>query len=202
MAATTTKLNALNTILSVVGEPPLNDLTGDASKNADAVLALNILDEIGREVQSSGWHFNTVKEVPLAPDSSGTIQITGDIARVDTELVSESRSYDLVLRGSTLYDRKNRTSVFTKTIKVTVVYLLDFENLPEVAKRFVTIRAARVFQDRLIGEPNQHSFNSRDELNAWTALREFEMDTGDHSIFDNYDVFRVVDRPSVYNRVQ
>ena len=202
MAATTTKLNALNTILSVVGEPPLNDLTGDASKNADAVLALNILDEISREVQSSGWHFNTVKEVPLVPDSSGTIQITGDIARVDTELASESRSYDLVLRGSTLYDRKNRTSTFTQTIKTTVVYLLDFENLPEVAKRFVTIRAARVFQDRLIGEPNQHTFNSRDELNAWTALREFEMDTGDHSIFDNYDVFRVVDRPSVYNRVQ
>jgi len=202
MAATTTKLNALNTILSVVGEPPLNDLTGDASKNADAVLALNILDEISREVQSSGWHFNTVKEVPLVPDSSGTIQITGDIARVDTELASESRSYDLVLRGSTLYDRKNRTSTFTQTIKTTVVYLLDFENLPEVAKRFVTIRAARVFQDRLIGEPNQHTFNSRDELNAWTALREFEMDTGDHSIFDNYDVFRVVDRPSVHNRVQ
>lgn len=34
MATTTTKLNALNTILSVVGEPPLNDLTGDAAKNS------------------------------------------------------------------------------------------------------------------------------------------------------------------------
>ena len=54
----------------------------------------------------------------------------------------------------------------------------------------------------MIGEPNHHAFTSRDEMNAWVALKEFEMDTGDHSIFDNYDVFRVVDRPSVYNRVQ
>ena len=201
MATTTTKLNALNTILSVVGEPPLNDLTGDAAKNSDAVMALNILDEISREVQSAGWHFNTEKEVPLVPDSSGNMPITGDVVRVDCEY-PESKTYDLVLRGSTLYDRKNRTSTFTSTIKVTLVRLLDFESLPECAKRFIVIRSARIFQDRMIGEPNHHSFNSRDEMNAWVALKEFEMDTGYHSIFDSSDVFRVIDRPSVYNRVQ
>ena len=201
MATTTTKLNALNTILSVVGEPPLNDLTGDASKNADAVMALNILDEISREVQSAGWHFNTEKDVPLIPDASGQLVVQGNVVRIDCEY-PESKTYDLVLRGSTVYDRKNRTSTFTATVKVTAVYLFDFEELPECVKRFVTIRTARIFQDRMIGEPNHHAFTSRDEMNAWVALKEFEMDTGDHSIFDNYDVFRVVDRPSVYNRVQ
>lgn len=201
MASTTTKLNAVNTILSVVGEPPLNDLTGDASKNADAVLALNILEEISREVQSSSWHFNTEKKVPLGPDSTGKIVLPGNVVRVDCEY-PESKTYDLVLRGSTIYDRKNRTDIFTTTVNATVVYLLEFEDMPECAKRFVTIRAARIFQDRLVGEPNQHSFTARDELSAWIALREFEADTGDYTIFDNYDVYRVIDRPSVYNRVQ
>ena len=185
----------------MVGEPPLNDLTSDASKNADAVLGLNILEEISREVQSAGWHFNTEKAVPLSPDETGQLVLQGNVVRVDCEY-PESGTYDLVLRGSTVYDRKNRTSIFTNTVKATVVYLFDFEELPECAKRFVTIRAARIFQDRLIGEPSQHAFTSRDEMAAWVAFKEFEMDTGDHSIFDNYDVFRVVDRPSVYNRVQ
>ena len=198
MATTTTKLNAINTILSVVGEPPLNDLTGDASRNADAVLALNILDEVTRELQSAAWHFNTEHEVPLVPDTDGTIAISNKVVRVDMD----SSKYDLVLRGSTLYDRKGRTSSFTETLKATVVYLLNFEELPEAAKRFVTIRSARLFQDRLIGEPNHHAYTSRDEQVAWFALREYEMDTADYTIFDNYDVFRVVDRPSVINRIQ
>jgi len=200
MTTTTTKLNALNTILSVVGEPPINSLTEDASKNADAVIALNILDEISREVQSGGWHFNTENDVPLNPDASGTILITTNIARVDCRY-PESAKYDLVLRGTTLYDRKNRTSVFTGTIKATVVYLLDFESLPEPARRLITIRAARVFQDRLVGSPQQNAFTLRDEQMAWISLREFEMDTRDSSIFDNYDVFRVIDRPSVSSRI-
>ena len=66
--AKTTKLEAINTMLSNVGEAPVNSLTGSLTN--DVQLAQNILDEISREVQSAGWHFNTDKEVPLAPDSN------------------------------------------------------------------------------------------------------------------------------------
>ena len=33
-----------------------------------------------------------------------------------------------------------------------------------------------------------------DELQALSALKEHEGDTRDHSIFDNYSTFRVIDR--------
>ncbi len=48
----TTELEAVNTILSTIGESPVNSLTGTLP--VDATTALNVLDEISREVQSAG----------------------------------------------------------------------------------------------------------------------------------------------------
>ena len=53
----TTELEAINTILSTIGESPLNTLSG--SLPVDGTMAKNVLNEINREVQSMGWHFNT-----------------------------------------------------------------------------------------------------------------------------------------------
>ena len=68
--ARTTELQAVNTMLSAVGEPPINNLEGQ--KNADAAIAKNILDEVSSEVQTHGWHFNTQPKVELSPNSSRT----------------------------------------------------------------------------------------------------------------------------------
>jgi hypothetical protein len=46
----TSELEAVNTILSTVGEAPLNSLTG--SLPVDGTMARNVLNEINREVQS------------------------------------------------------------------------------------------------------------------------------------------------------
>ena len=78
---------------------------------------------------------------------------------------------------------------------------MDYTDLPEVARRFIAIRAARIYNDRLLGAEKHHMFNLRDEQQSWMALREYEMDTADYSIFDNYDVYRVVDRDDVVRRI-
>ena len=81
--ALTTKLEAINTLLSNVGEAPVNSLSG--SLTSDVRLAQNILDEVSRDVQSAGWHFNTEKEVPLAPNSENQVELSDGVARVDLE---------------------------------------------------------------------------------------------------------------------
>lgn len=197
--ALTTKLEAINTMLSNVGEAPINSLAG--SLTSDVRLAQNILDEISRDVQSSGWHFNTEKEVPLAPDSNNEIVLASGVARVDLEGRHVDPDFDVVVRGSKLYNRKELTFTFTETKKYTVTYLLDWEELPELARRYIMIRAARIYQDRLLGSEKLSSFNRGDEQAALFALRDFEMETADYSIFDNYDVARVIDRQSVINRL-
>ena len=62
---------------------------------------------------------------------------------------------------------------------------LPFTELPENARRYITIRAARIFQDRLLGANTLHGFQARDEAKCTCILKQEEMDTADHSIFNN-----------------
>ena len=197
--ASTTKLNAINTILSAVGEAPINSLTGTLT--ADVRLAEAILDETSREVQSAGWHFNTEKDVPLVPNSDNEVEIGTNVARVDLEGANVDADFDIVIRGTKLYNRKKLTFTISKTKKYTVVYLLDFTDMPENARRYIMIRAARIFQDRLVGSEKNSMFTRGDEQQALIALRDYEMESADYSIFDNFDVGRITDRRSVINNL-
>lgn len=195
--ARTTELQAVNTMLSAVGEPPINFL--DGQKNADAAIARNILTEISSEVQTHGWHFNTQFDVSLAPSGNGDILLSDNVVRVDVEYRSGSLSdsRDITQRGGKLFNCTDNTYTFTKAVKAMVVYLLDWEDLPEPARRFIAVRASRIFQDRMVGSQAHHAFSQEDEVRARALLREFEMDTGDHSIFDHFDVYNTVARPLV-----
>lgn len=197
--ASTTKLNAINTILSAVGEAPINSLTGTLT--ADVRLAEAILDETSREVQSAGWHFNTEKDVPLIPNTDNEVEIGTNVARVDLEGSNVDADFDIVIRGTKLYNRKKLTFTISKTKKYTVVYLLDFTDMPENARRYIMIRAARIFQDRLVGSEKNSMFTRGDEQQALIALRDYEMESADYSIFDNFDVGRIIDRRSVINNL-
>lgn len=197
--ALTSKLEAINTMLSTVGEAPVNSLSG--SLTADVSLAQNILNEVSREVQSSGWHFNTEKEVPLVPNSNSEIELSSGVARVDLEGRHASSDYDVVVRGNKLYNRKDLTYTFTETKKYTITYMIDWDQLPETARRYIMIRASRIYQDRLVGSEKHSAFTRSDEQSALFALREFELDTADYSIFDNWDVSRIIDRGSPINRL-
>ena len=113
--------------------------------------------------------------------------------RVDT--VDEFQDIDVVLRGNRLYDRRNHTFKFNKPIRVDMVILLPFDELPEVAREYIAIRAARIFQERVVGSDLLSSFSKNDELKALVALQEMEADTADYNILtDNYSVARVLRR--------
>ena len=195
----TTKLDAVNTMLSIIGEPPINTISGTA--RADALIAMNILDEVSRETQSAGWHFNTENDVEFVPDMNGKINLADNIVRVDTEGSNVTTDVDPVVRGSKLYNRAQRTDVFSATIKCTAVYMFDFEDLPQAARQFIMIRAGRIFGDRMVGSEKHHGFTIQEEFKALGDLKEFECDTGDYSIFDNYDIGVIVDRVNVSRRL-
>jgi hypothetical protein len=187
----TTKLEAVNQILTAIGESPINSLLEPTS--ADARIAEQILDEVDRTVQSAGWHFNTEKDIPLSRDASGFINLGLDVVTADVD-ASLYPDVDVVLRGRKLYDKKNHTFVFTQDLKGEIVYLLSFEELPQVVKQYIVARAARIFQDRVLGSTDVARGLINDEVQALAALKEFENDTGDYSVFDSYDVARIIFR--------
>lgn len=185
-------------MLSMIGEAPVN--TVDGSKSADVSQADTILTEISREIQSGGWHFNTEYQVELTPDSvTSEIYLAPQTLRIDIE-VADSRVgttgkyVDAVQRGNRLYDRENKTYVFTDMVKVTVVYGLDWEVVPQPAKQYIAVRAGRVFCDRMIGSSDLHRVHFLQETQALMNLRNWEAEMADHTIFDNFDVYRIINR--------
>lgn len=187
--AGTSKLDAVNTMLSSIGEAPVSSLS---SGLIEAEIAETILDTVDREVQSMGWNFNTELKKSFAQDVSGQVVLPADILRADATYQANSK--DLVQRGLKMYDKKNHTFVIGAATELDVVVQLVFDDLPEVAKRYIVLRATRIFQDRVVGSGTLHDFQQGDEQTALMLLREFDTDLEDHNIFDNYDVFRVIDR--------
>lgn len=185
----TTKLEAINIMLSSIGESPVNSLT---SGLVDAEMAEQILDASSRDTQSMGWHFNTEIGYRIAPLATGEILLPANCMKVDN--VAGETEFDLVQRGKKLYDRRNHTYKIGKTVTVDMVIMLAFEEMPEAARRYVTLKSARVFQDRAVGSSELHGFQERDELRALVELKDLEADTADFTIFDNYSVSRVLDR--------
>ena len=195
----TQKLTAVNTILSAIGESPVNQLGSQAP--ADAVLAEQILDETTKEVQSEGWHFNTHYDWDLVKDGDDKIPLPGNTVRVDLPKGQDSGS-DIIQRGGFLYDKKNNTDIFDDDVAdVDIVFMLDWDELPEVVRRYITIKAARVFGDRTLGSNQHHSYTMQDELRALATLREFESDTAGLTIFDHNDVSNALERGPFQSRV-
>jgi len=180
----TTELEAVNTILSTIGEAPLSTLTG--SLPVDGTTAKNILNEISREVQSAGWHFNTQYKVDLTRDSNNKIPVGTDVVRVQLNDKYDKSSYDVVQRGTFLFNLAKNSETFDQDFtENTLIYLLDFEKLPEQARRYITIRSARVFHDRTLGANTLHKFSSEDEARSLSVMKQAEMATGDNTIFDS-----------------
>ena len=180
----TTELEAVNTILSTIGEAPLSTLTG--SLPVDGTTAKNILNEISREVQSAGWHFNTQYKVDLTRDTNNKVPVGTDVVRVQLNDKYDKSSYDVVQRGTYLFNLAKNSETFDQDFtENTLIYLLQFEDLPEQARRYITIRSARVFHDRTLGANTLHKFSSEDEARSLSVMKQAEMQTGDNTIFDS-----------------
>ena len=187
----TTKLEAVNVMLTSIGEAPVNSLISGLE---DAELAETILESVNKETQSKGLIFNTDLKVTLGLNADNEIVLPTNYLRVDTRPTLRSSSKDIVERGRKLYDRIANSYVFTSGVQVDAVILLDFTDIPEVARRYITIRSARIFQDRVLSSTNIHGFQLVDEQQAYIELQDYQAETADFNIFDNYDTFAPIDR--------
>ena len=192
--AATTELEAVNIMLAAIAEAPINSLTGLLP--VDAVTAQSTLTEFNKEVQSEGWSFNTETDVTLTRDGSNQISLPSNVLRVDAN-IHQHPTIDPIQRGLKLYDRQNNKFEFDEDLICTVVYLRTFDEIPVQAKRYINIKAARVFVDRLVGDQGLRTYTKEDEIRARAILMETDLANADHnllrgdpsltSIFDTYN---------------
>ena len=187
------ELDAVNMMLMTIGEYKVNDLTNLAGRS-DAAIAKDILNNTSRAVQAKGWTFNMDFDVVKKPNQNSQIPLGNSVLRIDTTNKVRSGDSDIVERANKLYDREKNTHTFTENVTFNEVILLNFDELPEAARRFIAVRSARIFHDRVVGSGELHRFFQEDEAQAWSELLEYEGNVGDYTIFDSYDVYRVVER--------
>ncbi len=191
--AATTELESINIMLAAIGEAPINSLTGTLP--VDARLAQSTLAEINKKVQMEGWSFNTEIDVTLTRDGSKHVALSTDTLRIDPN-IHQHPTIDAIQRGLKLYDRLNNKYEFDEDLICTVVYFRTFDEIPEPARYYITIKAARVFVDRLVGDDGLRTYTEQDEIRARAILMETDLANGDHnllrgdpsltSVFDTY----------------
>lgn len=188
----TTELEAVNILLDVIGESPISSLSD--SSVVDAVKAKAVLSEISRTVQVEGWNFNTEDNYELVPTVfEKEIQLPANCVQVDT--TGPDAAMDVAQRGQRLYDRTNHTYKFDKSVRVEMIVLLPFEELPESARYYITIRASRVFQGRAVGSETLYKFTADDEAMARANLKKAEGRTRNANMFTgSWSVSKILQR--------
>jgi hypothetical protein len=186
----TSELEAINVMLAAIGESPVSTL--DNPGLVEAVQAQATLLEVSRAVQVEGWHWNTDEELPIAPNASGELQPPSNTLKIAVSRRSNGR--DLVQRGARLWDRRNKTYTINETLYFDLVALLPFDELPEAARRYITVRAARVFTGRDTASDVQVSYTQTDEIMARAELERAEHQTRRPNILDAEDMVGVIVR--------
>ena len=184
-----TKLDAVNVCLSSMGEPVINSLDG---ASVDAQMASDLVDETSRSVQSAGWHWNRERHT-ISPDVNGQIVLPANTARVDT--IEGDRSTDVIQRGGKLFDRYNNTYQFSNPLVLEITVILPFEDMPLAAKEYVTYRAARILQARLLGSDSLFRFTQLDEQTAYLNLLRDEAEVTDNNmLYDSWQTHSILSR--------
>jgi len=178
----TTQLQAINQMLSGIGQAPVVSL--DVA-NPEIAIALSILDAVNTEVQGEGWHFNTEVQYPLTADVNGNIFVPANVLQISDNKFANNQKYQTVLRDGKLYDKVNHTYTFpaNTTIKCDIVWKFDFEDLPQVFKNYITQRATRVFAGRVLGSQELVQFNANDEGVLRANCLAYDTNTAETNIF-------------------
>ena len=172
------ELEAVNMLLAAVGEAAVSSL--ETATTVDVTQAKNLLSNINREVQQKGWHFNTEWDVVLSLDSDSRIPLGTTVLSV------YSPTKTTTIRGREgspfLYDLDNNTFTWTASINDAVtITLLDFEDIPQTARQYITTKAARIFQEEIVGQVSAETVNRQEEVEAYADLLD---DEGERSGFN------------------
>ena len=173
------ELEAVNMLLAAVGEAAVSSL--ETATTVDVTQAKNLLSNINREAQQKGWHFNTEWDVVLSLDSDSRIPLG------TTVLSIYSPTKMTTIRGREgspfLYDLSNNTFTWTTSINDAVtITLLDFEDIPQTARQYITTKAARIFQEEIVGQVSAEAVNRQEEVEAYADLLDDEGERSGYNV--------------------
>ena len=173
-----------------VGESSVNTLT---VQSPEVTIAQSTLRQVCREVQAEGWKFNTENEYPITLDSNNHCLIPDNVLQIDLNHFKHLNDFDVVKRndsGTTkLYDliehRYNFENTSENKLYVDIIWMIDFEDIPQVFKDYITQRASRIAANRMVNDPTLAESMATDEALARSLALEYDTNQGDYNIFND-----------------
>ena len=184
-----TELDAVNSILMSVGETPVNTLT---VQSPEVAIAQKTLRQVCREIQAEGWSYNTENQYPIDLDTNNQCIIPNNVLQLDLNIFEHGKDYDVVRRSDNgvmkVYDKKNHTFTFENCSKLyfDMIWMIDFEDLPQTFKDYITTRASRIASNRMVNSQPSAKLLEADEAAARAAAVQYEMQQSDHNIFSDF----------------
>lgn len=185
-----TELEAINVMLGVIGETPVNTINIGL---VNVAIAYQTLYNESRLVQARGFNFNSETNYPIYPDVSGSLILPPNTLKADIT-DDYSYKYDVTLRGQTVYDKTKHSSVFTEMITFDLVVFLTFDQLPQSARDYITIRAARKYQRRVLGSATIDSITRVEEIEAKVLMENADSDQADYNMMNSVDTAFMLER--------
>ena len=184
--AVSTELDAVNQILSSVGQAPVTTLD---LQNPEVAIAINTLREVNKVVQSDGWSFNTERHYKLTADAiTFKIAYPSNALSIDTYRYQHFDDFNPVRREGYLYDKNNHTYEWNdgsdpRELTCDIVWYWEFSEVPPAVQAYITARAARLCAVRMVGDQELFQLLAQNEIETRAAALEHETQQGDYSIF-------------------
>ena len=182
--STDTELSAVNSILGSIGQSPITSLTtGNALQNPEISFIYNLLQEVNKDVQTTGWHFNTQTKVKRSPDGNGNYVVPVDAILYDISDGQIDRNRDVVRKNGKLYDLVHQTDVFTQDFYFDIISLLPFADLPPAIQRYIIARASVRAAVQLVSNAELVKLLKMEEEQTKANALNYETEQGDNSFF-------------------
>ena len=185
-----TELEAINIMLGVIGETPVNSINTGL---VNVAIAYQTLYNESRQIQSRGFNFNTESNYPVYPSIAGNLVLPPNTLKADIT-DDYSYRYDVTLRGLTVYDKTNHTNIFTEMVAFDIIVFLAFSDLPQAARDYITIRAARKYQRRVLGSATLDQLTKDEEIEAKVLMENGDSDQADYNMIDSVDTAFILAR--------
>lgn len=183
-----TELDAVNHMLENLGEAPVLGLSGDLP--LDALKARNKLRMVTRQTLNRGWFWN-IETHKLDPEPDGRIPVPEGSLSVKPV---NREGFSLSIRNGFLYRTQpmNNGFIFEAGVVVQITFNLAYDDLPEIAKTYVSRKASREFQVQELGNELLVNQNVEEEARAWADMVAEDLYHRPASLRNNPDLFHIL----------
>ncbi|SKA17748.1 hypothetical protein SAMN02745126_04003 [Enhydrobacter aerosaccus] len=192
LSTPTTQLDAVNWSLRANGFPPINSLSGVIGRDASA--ALTWLADATRELCLKGFWFCR-RHVSLVPDDNGYLNLPGNCLSIaspnwhdlwreglfpDPGMRDDWLRLRPVMRQGKVFSVINQTYVWTRPLTILMREAINFEDMPEEARRYLQVLAASYLNGGTLRSPDVDKRLQPLLTLTWDALIDAELENSDH----------------------